>query len=305
MANLRMRKNLEKSLSDFMGEVILRQLSLHHVRTAETYASTLRSFMRFRQGRDCLLTDLTPDLVQRYEAWLYDSGVVPNTASFYLKRLRAAYNKAVAQGLVDQQYPFREVYTSKAKTVKRAISRGLLRKIATIDLSAKPFMAFARDLFLFSYYTRGMSFIDMAYLRKSNLRDGILTYRRHKTGQILSIRWEPCMQQLVDRLGGGGDYLLPIIRSVETARHDYQRAQQRVNYGLHRLSEEYGMVPAITMYVARHSWATRAQDLGTPLAVISSSLGHESISTTQIYLATIDTATIDKANQKILKDLGV
>ena len=65
------------------------------------------------------------------------------------------------------------------------------------------------------------------------------------------------------------------------------------------------MVPAITMYVARHSWATRAQDLGTPLAVISSSLGHESISTTQIYLATIDTATIDKANQKILKDLGV
>jgi len=126
-----MRKNLEKSLSDFMGEVILRQLSLHHVRTAETYASTLRSFMRFRQGHDCLLTDLTPDLIQRYEAWLYDSGVVPNTASFYLKRLRAAYNKAVAQGLVDQQYPFREVYTSKAKTVKRAISKGLLRKIST------------------------------------------------------------------------------------------------------------------------------------------------------------------------------
>ena len=89
------------------------------------------------------------------------------------------------------------------------------------------------------------------------------------------------------------------------ARHDYQRAQQRVNYGLHRLSEEYGIVPAITMYVARHSWTTRARDLGTPLSVISSCLGHQSISTTEIYLATIDTATLDKANQKILKDLGV
>ena len=305
MAKVQTRKNLEKSLSDFMGEAILRQLSLHHVRTAETYASTLRSFMRFRQGRDCLLTDLTADLIQRYEAWLYDAGVVPNTASFYLKRLRAVYNKAVAQGLVAQQYPFREVNTSKAKTVKRAISKSLLRKIATLDLSAKPFMAFARDMFLFSYYTRGMSFIDMAYLKKSNLRDGVLTYRRHKTGQILSIRWEPCMQQIVDRLGASGDYLLPIIRSAKTARHDYQRAQQRVNYGLHRLSEEYGIVPAITMYVARHSWTTRARDLGTPLSVISSCLGHQSISTTEIYLATIDTATMDKANQKILKDLGV
>ena len=88
-----MRKNLERTLSDFMGETILRQLSLHQVRTAETYATTLRSFMRFRQGRDCLLTDLTSELVQRYEAWLYASGVVPNTASFYLKRLRAVYNK--------------------------------------------------------------------------------------------------------------------------------------------------------------------------------------------------------------------
>ena len=305
MANLRMRKNLEKSLSDFMGEIILRQLSIHHVRTAETYATTLRSFMRFRQDRDCLLTDLTAELIQRYEAWLYASGVVPNTASFYLKRLRAAYNKAVAQGLVIQVYPFSQVYTSKAKTVKRAIGKSVLRKISTINLSANPSQAFARDLFLFSYYTRGMSFIDMAYLRKTDLRDGVLTYCRHKTGQILSIRWEPCMQRLLDRLGSGGDYLLPIIRSASTARHDYQRAQQRVNYALHRLSEEYGITPALTMYVARHSWATRAQALGTPLAIISSSLGHESITTTQVYLASIDTATIDKANLKILKDLGV
>lgn len=305
MQHLRMRKNLERTLSDFMGETILRQLSLHQVRTAETYATTLRSFMRFRQGRDCLLTDLTSELVQCYEAWLYASGVVPNTASFYLKRLRAVYNKAVAQGLVVQQYPFTQVYTSKAKTVKRAISKNLLRKIATLDLSDNSSMSFARDLFLFSYYTRGMSFIDMAYLRKTDLRDGVLTYCRHKTGQILSIRWEPCMQQLLDRLGTGGDYLLPIIRSAETARHDYQRAQQRVNYALHRLSEEYGIVPALTMYVARHTWATRARDLGTPLPVISSSLGHESLATTQLYLGSIDTATIDQANLKILKDLGV
>ena len=293
--------------------IVQRKAALNKIRTAETYASALRSFMRFREGADLPLSDLTPFLIQRYEAWLLASGVSPNTSSFYLRKLRSAYNLAVDEGLVTQQFPFRQVYTGKSKTIKRAVSAKVLRKIQTLSLSDKPYQAFARDLFLFSLYTRGMSFIDMAYLRKSDLHDGILTYRRHKTGQQLSIRWEPCMKELLFRLGKhlpnlNKKYLLPLISregNQASLRRQYLRAQQRTNYALKRMCEDAGITPAITMYVARHSWATLAQSNHVPISIISSGMGHDSERTTRIYLASIDTNSIDNANRKILKGLGV
>lgn len=296
---------MQKTLSHFIGLIVQRKAALNKIRTAETYASALRSFMRFREGADLSLSDLTPFLIQRYEAWLLASGVSPNTSSFYLRKLRSAYNLAVDEGLVTQQFPFRQVYTGKSKTIKRAVSAKVLRKIQTLSLSDKPYQAFARDLFLFSLYTRGMSFIDMAYLRKSDLHDGILTYRRHKTGQQLSIRWEPCMQSLLEKFQVQSSKLLPIIMDTKNERKQYLRSQQRTNYALKRMCEDAGITPAITMYVARHSWATLAQSNHVPISIISSGMGHDSERTTRIYLASIDTNSIDNANRKILKGLGV
>ena len=68
--------------------------------------------------------------------------------------------------------------------------------IKELDLSFEPQLELARDIFLFSFYTRGMSFIDMAHLKKSNLQNGILTYSRKKTGQRLTILWEELMQEM-------------------------------------------------------------------------------------------------------------
>lgn len=299
------------SFSMYVTSKVTQTLSLGQVRTAETYALAERSFMRFRGGVDCSLAELTEPLILQYEAYLRDTGLCPNSIAFYLKRLQALYNKAVSEGLVTQQYPFRQAHTAKAKTVKRAVSEQVIRRLRKLDLSSQPRLAFASDLFLLSFYTRGMAFVDMAYLRRSNLHDGMLTYCRRKTGAPLSLRWEPCMQQLVDRLWAypqfqapryqSSGYLLPILDS-QGNRNQLLRAQQRVNYALHGLSEMMRLTPSLTMYVARHSWATYALRRGVPLAMISESLGHESLLTTQIYLASIDQNDLDNTCHDLLVD---
>ena len=299
------------SFSMYVTSKVTQTLSLGQVRTAETYALAERSFMRFRGGVDCSLAELTEPLILQYEAWLRGTGLCPNSIAFYLKRLQALYNKAVNEGLVTQQYPFRLAHTAKAKTVKRAVSEQVIRRLRKLDLSNQPRLALARDLFLLSFYTRGMAFVDMAYLRRSNLHDGMLTYCRRKTGAPLSLRWEPCMQQLVDALWAypqfqapryqSSDYLLPILDS-QGNRYQLLRAQQRVNYALHDLSRMMRLTPSLTMYVARHSWATYALRHGVPLAMISESLGHESLLTTQIYLASIDQNDLDNTCHDLLVD---
>ena len=59
-----------------------------------------------------------------------------------------------------------------------------------------------------------MSFVDMAFLKKKDLQNGILTYRRNKTGQQLFVKWEKLMQELIDKYDTSDTfYLLPIIRN--------------------------------------------------------------------------------------------
>ena len=171
-----------------------------------------------------------------------------------------------------------------------------------MDLSAKPSLDFARDMFLFSFYTRGMSFIDMAYLKKIDLRNGILTYRRRKTGQELSIKWEKCMDRIIVKYPENKtEFLLPIIKEQGDERKLYENAQHLVNYRLKDLSKILNLQRPLSMYVARHSWASAAKAQNVPLSVISEGMGHDNDATTQIYLASLETSVVDRANKKILE----
>lgn len=171
-----------QTLFVFMQGVISRLHELHKVRTAETYTAALNSFMKFRDGADILLSNITSDVMIGYEAYLKHKGIIMNTISFYTRILRAVYNRAVEQEIIEQRYPFRHVYTGVDKTIKRALSLKCIKQIKEADFTMNNNMGFARDMFLFSFYTRGMSFVDMAYLRKKDLSNGVLTYRRRKTG---------------------------------------------------------------------------------------------------------------------------
>jgi len=184
-----------------------------------------------------------------------------------------------------------------------------IRKIKELDLTFYPALDFARDMFLFSFYTRGMSFVDMAYLQKSDLKNGVLVYRRRKTGQQLSVKWEECMQAIVDkykvRVMPDWPYLLPIITVMDAkkVRKQYKNSLYAVNLNLKRVAARIGLSIPLTTYVARHSWASIARNKNIPLAVISEAMGHDSELTTQIYLASLECSVIDNANTLILKDL--
>ncbi len=293
-------------LFTFMESVITNLKTLGKIRTSETYATSLSSFRRFRRGKDMALEAVDSDTMTAYEAWLKDSGLSPNTSSFYMRNLRAVYNRAVEKGLITHRYPFKHVYTGVEKTIKRAVPLKTIRQIREMDLSDNPAADYARDMFLFSFYTRGMSFVDMAYLRKKNLQGGILSYRRRKTGQQLFVKWEKCMQEIVDKYDmPQSDYLLPIIKTscnVE-ARKQYIYASHNINRSLKAIGRRLGLPLPLTMYVSRHAWASIAKSKNVPVSVISEGLGHDSETTTRIYLASLDSQAIDRANNMILKSL--
>lgn len=294
---------IEKSLFNFMHEVIVQLQQMGRLRTSETYRATLRSFMHFRENSDIFLDEFTPDLMIMYEAYLHNRGLVKNSTSFYMRILRAVYNRAVEKGIVDNQYPFKHVYTGIDKTVKRAISLRAIKQIKKLDLSSQPSLCFARDMFLFSFYTRGMSFIDMAYLRKKDLCQGALSYRRRKTGQQLFIKWERCMQTIVTRYNvPQSEYLLPIIKPQNgDERRQYQNAMYQVNRKLKIIGKMVNLQQPLTLYAARHSWASIAKNNNIPISVISKGMGHDSEMTTQIYLASLDSAVVDRANSMIIR----
>lgn len=295
----------EYSLFNFMESIIAKLKQNGKVRTSETYKSTLNSFKRFHQDEDIMLDCLTSEIMEAYEAWHHKRGVAPNTISFYTRILRAVYNRAVEDDIIENRNPFRKVYTGVDKTVKRALPLSVIKKIKALDLSLTPALDFARDMFLMSFYLRGMSFIDMAFLKKSDLKNGYVTYRRRKTGQQLIIEWTKEMQMILDKYPENkSDYLLPVIRNPGfNERSTYRNTGYNINHNLKRIAGMVGVTIPLTLYVARHSWASAAKAKGIPLSVISEGMGHDSEATTQIYLASLDTSVVDKANSLILKSL--
>ena len=295
----------EYSLFNFMESIIVKLKHNGKVRTSETYKSALSSFKKFRQDEDIMLDCLTSEIMEAYEAWHKSRGVAPNTISFYARILRAVYNRAVEDDIIENRNPFKHVYTGVDKTVKRALPLPVIKKIKALDLSLNSSLDYARDMFLMSFYLRGMSFIDMAFLKKSDLKNGYVTYRRRKTGQQLIIEWTKEMQMILDKYPENAtDYLLPIIKNPGTnERCTYRNMGYNINHNLKKIAKMVGVQIPLTLYVARHSWASAAKAKGIPLSVISEGMGHDSEATTQIYLASLDTSVVDRANSLILKSL--
>lgn len=289
----------------FLRRQITQLRQIGKVGTAATYQQTLNSIMRFRQNHDISFDDITPEFMLAYEAWLHSLRLCRNTTSFYMRILRTVYNKAVAQRLTVDRHPFKRVYTGIDKTAKRAVFLADIRRIKNIDLSCDSALDFARDMFLLSFYFRGMSPVDLAFLRKSDLSNGHLTYCRRKTGQQMSIRWEKDMQQIVDKYSDTGtQYLLPLIRREDgTEMRQYRVVARKMNRKLKKLSVLLHISTPLTLYVARHSWASIAHAEDVPISIISGAMGHDSEATTRIYLASIQTSRIDQANQNILRKL--
>ncbi len=297
--------DIKQSVFNFIRTQIMHKQKLGKIRSSETYKSTLNSFMHFRKGVDLPFNMIDSELLELYEAQMRYRGLSRNTTSFYMRILRTNYKMAVEKGLTKDCHPFRHVYCGMDKTIKRSISFVEIKRIKDLDLSRKPILDYARDMFIFSFCTRGMSFVDMAYLKKKDLRNGYLTYRRKKTGQLLIIEWTRQMQDILDKYEPNKTkYLLPIImREDGKERQQYLNQMMRINRHLKEIAGLANLSVPLSLYYSRHSWATIARGKDIPLAVISEGLGHESEVTTQIYLDSIKSYEVDEANRKILNGL--
>lgn len=304
------KRRSKYSFVRFMDGVITQLQRNGQYKSWQHYRSTLNSLMRFRGNQDFSLRKLDAVMMESYEVYLRQQGVCRNTSSFYMRILRAVYNRAADQGLIVRQHPFRRVYTGIDKTRKRAIPFENIRQISRLDFRHLSPRDMAKDAFMLSFYLRGISFIDLAHLKKSDIRNGYLHYNRSKTHQRITIKWEPRMQKLVDKyqhLAVDTPYLLPFLCEsgcrTMAAEQLYRNVEARITYHLRKIGHMVGMQGNLTLYVARHSWATAAKAHRVPISVISEALGHDSESTTQIYLRSIQTSDVDRLNAEMLAEL--
>ncbi|WP_321332224.1 site-specific integrase [uncultured Bacteroides sp.] len=273
--------------------------------TSAAYRSTLRSVERFRADNEISFEDFTPEWLKQYERYLTGLGRCRNTVSLYMRMLRSIYNQAVEKELAaDNPRLFDQVFTGNDPSAKRAVTPAVIQQLCGADLESYPSLAMARDLFLLSFYLRGIPFVDLIHLRRSDLRNGVLSYRRTKTGGLVTVEVEPCAMTLIRRYASSNNrspYLLSIVNgSGKNEYKQYQSALRSYNKRLVRLSLLLKLKTKLSSYVARHSWATAAYHAGIPVGVISESLGHSSEKITYTYLASFDNRTLRKANRRVI-----
>ena len=278
--------------------------------TAHVYENALRSFTIFC-GTECVSFSLiTRENLKRYSSYLMSCRLKLNTISTYMRMLRCIYNK----GVDTHQAPyihrlFRDVFTGVDTRQKKAIPINELHTLLYKDPQSEKLrrtQAIANLLFLFC----GMPFADLTHLEKSNLEGNILKYNRIKTGTPMSIEILESASCIVSRLRNTHsavlpehpDYLFYILsgknkRDDEAAYIEYQSTLRRFNNDLKSLAKKLRIHSSVTSYTFRHSWATTAKYRGVPIEMISESLGHKSIKTTQIYLKGFELNERTKVNR--------
>lgn len=275
--------------------------------TYRNYQTAIHSFMQFRKGKDIPLCNLSASLMADYERWLKSKDVAMGTISCYMRSLRAIYNKAVEEKLVDDREPFKKCFTGYPHTDKRSVTVADIRRLKDLPIKGKGCIRLVRDIFLFCIFACGMPFVDVAFLRKSQLsRDGYLTYYRHKTHQRIRVRLLPYAQEIIDRYANtDSEYVFPFLtkKDPEEAYKQYKKKLCYYNKLLKRLGEEAGISYPLTSYVSRHTWASLAYEQNTDVAVISKGLGHTSSHTTFIYIKGIDDSRLDEANSRIARQI--
>ena len=296
-----------QSVFAFFRLQIAKKEQMQCIGTKSNYTSAANRFMEFRNQEDLTFSQMTREMMEMYQAWLWNRGVGQNTVAFYLRTLRTLYNKAVEAGQAPPNDIFAHVQTNNVRTAKRAINVKDIRKIENLDLPTGSSLDKARDLFLLSFYLRGMAFVDMAFLKKTDLRCGMVSYNRRKTHQNLNIEWIKPMQSIIDKYAEqtkDSPYMLPILTGKESSPYTaYRKVEHNTNYNLKKIGEMIGLKIPLTTYVARHTWASVALNMNIPIATISEGMGHNSYKTTQIYLQSLDVATINEANERIIRKI--
>ncbi len=306
-------KYVNCTITEFFIQEI-KQLKVNgKVGTASKYETCLSLLQQCNLGK-MRFEQVNLQYLQKFETFLVNKGNKPNSIATDLSVLRAAYNKAIKQKVFNPTTatPFQEFNLGKywKPTRKRAILKEDILKLKALELPDNDFyLSFSRDIFMFSYYVAGINFKDIATLRFCDIQNGRIYYQRHKTGKEMNCQVIPESQQIIDRYAsssaGERDYIFPILdcNVHKTEQQIYNRVHKvlgHINKNLETLSKMAGIKTHLTTYVARHTYATVLKRSGVNIALISESLGHSDLSTTQIYLDSFENTQIDQAMQNLL-----
>ena len=310
------RKNAKDDLRLYMPEVIGMLKREGKFPAMHVYACTLRSYEKFcaeeRYPKNTTASlsmqeIFTPERLKEYEDWLAGQQSSPNTISTYMRTLQAVYNRWMSPG-IEGYNPvlFKDVYTKVESRTKRALTAEQMEQLRNTDFSVLTLrQQQVLTYFLLMFMLRGMPFIDLAHLRKSDLRNRRITYRRHKTGKLMVVDVPPDAMRLLQKYRDKTDseYLFPLLHGglfMEEHHHRYQETLRHFNRELARLMKQLLPGVSVSSYTARHTWATLAYHSGVPVGLISQSLGHSSIRVTMTYLKPFDAEVIDRINRQVI-----
>ena len=289
---------------DYINDIVRSLEKIGKNGNSNVYRETMGRLKKYSNREDLTFGEVDYSFLKNFESHLQERGCKINTISFYLRTIRSIFNRAIKDGVVGEEYyPFKKITIRKEKTVKRAIYKDEIAAIKNLDLSSRPQVALARDLFLFSFYMRGMSFKDIAFLKVANIMGDRIYYSRQKTSQKLNIKLTDKAMDIIlkyNDLSNKGTFLFPIIRYPgRNEFNQYKNGYRKTNRRLKMLGDILNFRIPLTTYVARHSWASIAKRSGIPTSVISEGLGHDSEKTTQIYLDSFENNVLDAANELI------
>ena len=310
------RKNAKDDLRLYMPEVIGMLKREGKFPAMHVYACTLRSYEKFcaeeRYPKNTTASlsmqeIFTPERLKEYEDWLAGQQSSPNTISTYMRTLQAVYNRWMSPG-IEGYNPvlFKDVYTKVESRTKRALTAEQMEQLRNTDFSVLTLrQQQVLTYFLLMFMLRGMPFIDLAHLRKSDLRNRRITYRRHKTGKLMVVDVPPDAMRLLQKYRDKTDseYLFPLLHGglfMEEHHHRYQETLRHFNRELAQLMKQLLPGVSVSSYTARHTWATLAYHSGVPVGLISQSLGHSSIRVTMTYLKPFDAEVIDRINRQVI-----
>lgn len=310
------RKNAKDDLRLYIPEVIGMLKREGKFPAMHVYACTLRSYEKFcaeeRHPKNTTASlsmqeIFTPERLKEYEDWLAGQQSSPNTISTYMRTLQAVYNRWMSPG-IEGYNPvlFKDVYTKVESRTKRALTAEQMEQLRNTDFSVLTLrQQQVLTYFLLMFMLRGMPFIDLAHLRKLDLRNRRITYRRHKTGKLMVVDVPPDAMRLLQKYRDKTDseYLFPLLHGglfMEEHHHRYQETLRHFNRELARLMKQLLPGVSVSSYTARHTWATLAYHSGVPVGLISQSLGHSSIRVTMTYLKPFDTEVIDRINRQVI-----
>ena len=310
------RKNAKDDLRLYMPEVIGMLKREGKFPAMHVYACTLRSYEKFcaeeRYPKNTTASlsmqeIFTPERLKEYEDWLAGQQSSPNTISTYMRTLQAVYNRWMSPG-IEGYNPvlFKDVYTKVESRTKRALTAEQMEQLRNTDFSVLTLrQQQVLTYFLLMFMLRGMPFIDLAHLRKSDLRNRRITYRRHKTGKLMVVDVPSDAMRLLQKYRDKTDseYLFPLLHGglfMEEHHHRYQETLRHFNRELARLMKQLLPGVSVSSYTARHTWATLAYHNGVPVGLISQSLGHSSIRVTMTYLKPFDAEVIDRINRQVI-----